>query len=314
MHRRSGRLVGVVAVGVGCVGILGFADMAGAQDLGCDQVVYDPAHQLADIAAVQTAADSLSGRHQLVVRVRAEPNLDGTVDSREVQLERACSSWATNGVRLDNLLVVIVAPTERQTGIYYGSSVAPVLDDRWNAIQTEQMNPLFKVGDFSTGLALGLNEIGAALDGAVVAAAAPRPGSAVQPTLLPRAALQPVYNQPVVGGGEFPASGGGSGDDGPGAGFGAFFGILTVGAIGVAVFKAASSGGAGGSSAPRRRISFGEAWRNAASGTSAGSMFDTSHHDSPHDSSSSGGSPGGSTGGSTGGPSDTGGGGGSTSW
>lgn len=145
---------------------------------GCDAVVWDPEGQLNGDTRVAQRAERLQAQgYDVHVRVEAAP--DGTIDDRLGQLERVCSGWRVDGDRAPGLLVVMVVPSQRRTGIWYGSR-AGELADWWERIQTDEMNPRFRSGDYAGGLADGLDAVTALLlDGRTPSAS---PGAAF-PTL-----------------------------------------------------------------------------------------------------------------------------------
>ncbi|MDD5701871.1 MAG: TPM domain-containing protein, partial [Dehalococcoidales bacterium] len=128
----------------------------------CDQPVADEANVFnSRIGEVEAAARDLvnSGAD---VRVRTIPTYGdaGNLDRYEAQLEQACPSWTdAGGDRKNNLIVILLALQERQTGIYYGSQWGPALDGRFTQIQTDIMNPRFSQGDFAGGIIAGMGEI-----------------------------------------------------------------------------------------------------------------------------------------------------------
>lgn len=73
------------------------------------------------------------------------------LDAVEQQIEASCPSWSTAGERTPNLLLFVVAPRERKSGIYYGSIWRPALSDRWRSIRIRSMNPHFRDSDWTSG-------------------------------------------------------------------------------------------------------------------------------------------------------------------
>lgn len=300
--RRCGFALLLVSIGI-CVG----GGAAGAQDLGCDEVVRDPGGVLDDRIAVEAAATDLAATHALRVRVRVEPSLDGGVNARMAQLESICPGWAPNGLRAEDIFVVMVAPAERQTGVYYGAK-SNALDGLWESVQTDVMNPNFKAGSYAQGLTDGLSVFAGMLSGQVAPEVDDPPSVAGATPVVVEYPYQDAA--PVILDGNsgfqsvgFPASS----DDG----FGAISGIFVlgvVGAIGIGIVKAASGGSINGGTTGRRRN------RTFGQGMAASTMFNDQHHQhgTGHDA-FGGGHAGGHSGGISGG-NDAGGGGGSTSW
>jgi hypothetical protein len=128
----------------------------------CDQIVIDEAGVFDSGAdSVQNAVNQLikSGADVRVRTIQTYGNA-GNLDWYEAQLEQQCLSWAdTSGNRKNNLVVILVAIKERQTGIYYGSQWEKELGNSWTQIQSEIMNPRFVRGDFAGGVIDGIQEI-----------------------------------------------------------------------------------------------------------------------------------------------------------
>jgi uncharacterized membrane protein YgcG len=133
------------------------ADISPAID--CDALVVDDAGVMgAKSADVAKEAQTLEAQG-IDVRVRTiahSTNLDLT----EKQFEQSCASWqSADGKRKNTLLALLVAPKDRQMGIYYGGMWHPALDAYWNHIKTYFMAPKFRDGDFAGGFILTMQEI-----------------------------------------------------------------------------------------------------------------------------------------------------------
>ena len=153
----------VIGLGVVCLADGSPAVAQAAIDTAsCDLATYDPAGQLVEGALLPGAVARLTTLGALV-RVRVEAGLGADIDGHVARLEAACSSWRTDGRRAPNLLVVAVLPDVRRTAVYYGASYAPALDGRWTDIETNVMNPAFRLGDVAGGLAAGLGSIADAI-------------------------------------------------------------------------------------------------------------------------------------------------------
>jgi uncharacterized membrane protein YgcG len=159
-----------------------------------DQVaVVDDARIFGDkFAAVETAAAKVhdSGAD---IRVRTILNYGSAanLDVYEQQLEKQSPSWlGQDGNRKNNLIVLMISLEDRETGLYYGSYWDNALSSRWMTIQTESMNPLFKSGEYASGVIKGLDEIGKAVKGAGVA-------STSISTSVATAAPAPTVSQPA---------------------------------------------------------------------------------------------------------------------
>ncbi len=128
----------------------------------CDQVVVDDAGVFGSGASAVSAAANQLISSGADVRVRTIPTFGnaGNLDRYESQLEQQCPSWTdASGNRKNNLVVILVALQERQTGLYYGSHWDNALGGHWTQIQTNIMNPRFAQGDFAGGVTAGLQEV-----------------------------------------------------------------------------------------------------------------------------------------------------------
>ena len=128
----------------------------------CDQVVIDDAGVFGnDASGVNSAANQLiNSGADVRVRTIQTYGTAGNLDRYESQLEQQCPSWTdSSGNRKNNLVVIIVAIQERQTGLYYGSQWDNALGGQWTQIQANTMNPRFAQGDFAGGVIAGLQQI-----------------------------------------------------------------------------------------------------------------------------------------------------------
>jgi uncharacterized membrane protein YgcG len=110
---------------------------------------------------VEAAVSKLTSQGADVrVRTISSYGTTGNLDRYEEQLEQQSPSWlGQNGVRKNNLIVLIISLQERQTGLYYGDYWESTLVNNWLRIQTDIMNPLFRNGDYAGGTIKGLEEI-----------------------------------------------------------------------------------------------------------------------------------------------------------
>lgn len=132
------------------VAILYCALPAQAQD--CDQVVADQANvlQSQERDHVKAAAQKLidQGADVRVVTVGGTSNLD--IDENN-WLHR-CQSWQSpNGGMKSTLIVLMVSPSSRKMGIYFGHAFDSALASHWNRIKSDYMGPHFKTGDWAGG-------------------------------------------------------------------------------------------------------------------------------------------------------------------
>lgn len=285
---------------------------AGGGSETCSTVVVDEAGVLGDQrSVVETAARAL-GQLGAEVRVRALERVPGgDIDGWMRAEEQRCPGWlGVGGLRTTNLLVVAVATEDRKTGLWYGERWRPALDGRWQALQVDFMNPLFKQGEFGAGLAAGLG----AMAGEIASPATsggPLRGTTTtvfrDAVRRPDYVAEPEYGVPSEsdypdGYGE-PGWGGGGDGSGVPAGFVAVMVVMGVLGLGSAVLRA------GGSNASGSRW-WGGGGSNQMFGMHGMHGSGGDSHSSPP--SSSGGGSFGSF--SSGGGGGGGGGGGSTSW
>ncbi len=144
-----------------------FASTATAQD-ECDQLVIDEAGVFNNRAGeVEAAARELiSSGADVRIRTIQTYGGSGNLDRFESELEQQCPSWTdAEGNRKNNLVVLMIALEEQQTGLYYGSRWESTLGSRWTQIQTDIMNPRFAQGDFAGGFVAGLEEINRLITG-----------------------------------------------------------------------------------------------------------------------------------------------------
>ncbi|WP_203963468.1 hypothetical protein [Actinocatenispora thailandica] len=116
---------------------------------GCDRQLYDPAGEL-DAAERETlrrdARPLASDGARFRLRMHAAPPAGG-IDRAERTDERAYPSWTVGGRRRDNLLVVALSVSRRQTSIYYEEQWNAALDGTWRDIEptwlgAREMTPL----------------------------------------------------------------------------------------------------------------------------------------------------------------------------
>ncbi len=161
--RAAARLASGLLVTAGLLGpllgVLTAAPASAATAAECDSAIYDEAGSVADSAALLESVGAAT-RAGGLVRVRAYGSVPaGDLDAYIAGLQADCPSWrAPDGSRRSNLLVLAVSTGDRTTGLYYGSAYDGALGGQWSRIQADLMNPRFRDGDFSTGLAEGLSE------------------------------------------------------------------------------------------------------------------------------------------------------------
>lgn len=168
---------GLAVVLGGSLAVVAPAALADGHD--CDEVLVDDAGVVDDPTALLAAADLLAAEGPLV-RVRTFTTVPGgDLDATIEAVQDRCASWATpDGDWRNSLVVLAVSVDDRRSGVYYGGRWARVLDDRHDDVRTQTMNPWFRDGDYATGLAEGLGEIGFLL---ATADGPPRPMVPVAP-------------------------------------------------------------------------------------------------------------------------------------
>jgi uncharacterized membrane protein YgcG len=121
----------------------------------CNSVVSNDAGvALGDTTALIRAANDVAAKgaepHVLIEALRPGE----TLDTKFAQAVSACSEWQAPGSKTKSTLIVFaLAPTARKSGIFYGSAWHHALDDSWNRIKTDYMNPRFRDRDWAGGLA-----------------------------------------------------------------------------------------------------------------------------------------------------------------
>lgn len=132
----------------------------------CDDLVVDEAGALGDgIQSVVTSAQKLANlgaevRVRIVSRISPHPD----INRYEAAIEKSCQSWQSlDGGTRNNLIVLIIAIDDRESGLWYGTEWAKKLDPNWNSIRADVMNPKFRDGEFAKGISAGLDEIASIL-------------------------------------------------------------------------------------------------------------------------------------------------------
>lgn len=153
--------VGLVVVLVALVLALWSASYARA-DNDCDKLVVDSANIFgAKLSQVEAEAQRLQSLG-MDPRVRTISTFGsaGTLDAYHQNVEKACSSWRDEkGDRKNNLIVFWVSVNDRKTAIFYGKMWKDALKSNWEVpVQTDFMNPSFKVGDYAGGFIKGMQE------------------------------------------------------------------------------------------------------------------------------------------------------------
>lgn len=98
------------------------------------------------------------------VRVRAfdkEPS--GTFNAYQKQQVKACPSWQGPDGHTKGNLVTYLFSMDRQSYIFYGSSLMPELEDDVDRIRADYMNDRFRSGKFSDGIIDAIDETAAVI-------------------------------------------------------------------------------------------------------------------------------------------------------
>lgn len=161
------RLILLAVVVTAFVAAFSYPAATAAAATGCNTPVVDTTGKLGSgIAKVNQAVSKLDAAGADVrVRVIQSMGSASTLDAYEKQVEHSCPSWQDpNGDTKENLVAVFVSLGDRKTSIQYGGQWSAALDGNWVAIETDNMNPYFKMGDFAGGVANGLNTIRADIE------------------------------------------------------------------------------------------------------------------------------------------------------
>lgn len=133
----------------------------------CDDLVVDEARVLGNKVEEVTAEGKELANLGADVRIRTIKTFGsaGNLDNFVGEMQKNCKSWqAADGGRKNNLIVLIVATTDRKTGLYWGSQWQSALGPHWVGIQTDKMNPRFRDGDFAGGISSGLKSVRRLID------------------------------------------------------------------------------------------------------------------------------------------------------
>ena len=128
--------------------------------------VVDDAHLLSDADRDELTADlkALEDKSSDQVVVVTVPSLQGyPIEDYGYQLGRA---WGIGTAKLNNGVLLIVAPNERKVSIEVGRGLEPILTDALSKIIIEtSILPRFRSGDFAGGIKYGVRDITMALTG-----------------------------------------------------------------------------------------------------------------------------------------------------
>src|SRR3954471_8777721 len=122
--------------------------------------VVDDAHILSD-ATKADLDQKLAGLEQKTSRqlvVVTIPSLQGyEISDYGYQLGRA---WGIGQAKLNNGLLLIVAPTEHKVRIEVGYGLEPIVTDAFSSVVIQtQILPRFRAGDFNGGVSAGVDAL-----------------------------------------------------------------------------------------------------------------------------------------------------------
>src|SRR5690606_38160980 len=116
------------------------------------------------------AAQTFRSETSFEIRIRIltqdqAPTLEAWIDDHQ----RACDSWASAGGGFRTNLVVLAFTTDTaeqsgETWLAYGDQMPATMDDRWDDVQRDTINPALRDGDSVRGITDGLDEIRATID------------------------------------------------------------------------------------------------------------------------------------------------------
>jgi uncharacterized membrane protein YgcG len=134
----------------------------------CDATVADDAGGIlntAQMAQIASEAGSLINQGA-DVRVRVT-GTTANLDQTEAQYEHSCPSWqGASGGRKNSLVVLMVSPSSRKLGIYYGSAFKYAFDEHWVRIKSDYMVPKFRDHDWTGGFIATEQQLAARLTAA----------------------------------------------------------------------------------------------------------------------------------------------------
>ncbi len=142
----------------------------------CDDVIIDGAKILKDGSDKVSAAASRLVNAGAAVRVRTVEDRGSfpTIDKMHEAMVEKCPSWqAKDGGTRNNLVVVWVSKKTQETALKFGGQWRVQLDKAWPQIVSGTMNPRFRDGDFSGGIAKGLGDVTTLITASSVARSGP---------------------------------------------------------------------------------------------------------------------------------------------
>lgn len=133
--------------------------------VNCDNIVTDDARVFKSTNDIERAAEEASRRVGADVHVVTTNTFApvASLDEFYQQTLKKCAAWqgrSADGsvVPKSNLLVLLMSVEERKVAIMYGDDWKPALKERGQAlrIQSEEMGPFFRDGDFAGGFVKGI--------------------------------------------------------------------------------------------------------------------------------------------------------------
>lgn len=109
-------------------------------------------------AAIDTALRALLNQGGSQITVLTVPSLDGlTIEQASIKV---VDKWKLGGAKADNGILFMIAPKERRMRIEVGQGLEGSLTDvESKRIIADSVTPLFKAGDFDSGVLVGVYQI-----------------------------------------------------------------------------------------------------------------------------------------------------------
>lgn len=133
-------------------------------------MAYDYGAPISDRADIFSSAEEISLLDQInqfemeletEVHIITVPNMGGkSRDNFALHLKDTTSEFrADDGKWVENVIILLIAMDERETGIYYGDRWKKTLDKNWNRIYEDSMKSNFGAGKFERGFRSAMKEI-----------------------------------------------------------------------------------------------------------------------------------------------------------
>ena len=153
---RLGAAACAIVAGLSITALAATTASATVRAVDCTAVVSDAAGIL-DADRVLDAATSVDAR-VLVLTFDAVPG--GDFDAAVASVRRQCPEWQDGPADwAADMVVLAVAPVERDSGVYYGSGLDETLGGGQWELAVDAMNARFGNGDWTGGMVAGLEEV-----------------------------------------------------------------------------------------------------------------------------------------------------------